>query len=78
MKTFYSDDCLKCLFVDWASNCGLSRVECRLEKRSCVDRKLGPGSCYCPDKVEPPDWCPLPVRVMLVQTNANSSEQVGG
>ena len=70
MRTLYADNCLKCLFVDLGSNCGLTHVDCRLEDgRSCVnDSRLGPGGCFVPDRIEPPDWCPLPVCVKRLES----------
>ena len=66
MRTIHSDDCLRCIFVNSGSNCGYTYIDCRLENgKSCVDESLlGPGSCYTPDRVDPPGWCPLPVQVV--------------
>ena len=67
MKAIYIRDCLSCIFSDKGWNCGLTHLDCKLEdRRSCIDpAKIGSGFCYCPEIVPPPDWCPLPVRVML-------------
>lgn len=65
MKTIEADDCLKCLFVDFGTNCGYTHITCRLENdKSCVGDLAGPGSGYCPDHVGPPEWCPLPVKIV--------------
>jgi len=64
MKTYWVKDCLTCLFVDTASDCGLYRLRCRLENRSCVSESLlNPGNSYKPARVKPPAWCPLPVVI---------------